>query len=111
MSDADEVVVGRGLTKRFFDKESGHTTTALKNIDFAVLRGSITALVGPDAAGKTTLMRLMAGLDSPSTGRILWQDDDVTGMKVQRRDIAMVYQQFINYPSMTVFENIVPPYG
>jgi glycerol transport system ATP-binding protein len=51
----------------------------------------------------------MAGLDLPSTGRVLWQGQDVTGKPVQERNIAMVYQQFINYPSMSVYENIASP--
>jgi glycerol transport system ATP-binding protein len=54
-------------------------------------------------------MRLMAGLDVPATGRILWNGEDVTGMRVQDRRVAMVYQQFINYPSMTVYESIASP--
>jgi len=70
---------------------------------------SMNVLLGPTLSGKTTLMRLMAGLEKPSSGRILWRGEDVTGLPVQRRDIAMVYQQFINYPSMTVYENIASP--
>jgi glycerol transport system ATP-binding protein len=70
---------------------------------------SMNVLLGPTLAGKTTLMRLMAGLDQPSAGRILWQGEDVTGMRVQDRGVAMVYQQFINYPSMSVRENIASP--
>jgi len=71
--------------------------------------GSMNVLLGPTLAGKTTLMRLMAGLDLPSTGRIIWNGKDVTGMRVQDRGVAMVYQQFVNYPSMTVFDNIASP--
>lgn len=69
----------------------------------------INVLLGPTQAGKTSLMRLMAGLDRPSTGRILEDDKDITGVPVQKRSVAFVYQQFINYPSMTVFENIASP--
>jgi glycerol transport system ATP-binding protein len=54
-------------------------------------------------------MRLMAGLDVPNTGKIIWDGKDVTGMRVQDRGVAMVYQQFINYPSFTVYENIASP--
>src|SRR5690606_18689433 len=57
----------------------------------------------------TTLMRLMAGLDKPSEGRVLENGRDVTGVSVRARDLAMVYQQFINYPSYTVFDNIASP--
>jgi glycerol transport system ATP-binding protein len=69
----------------------------------------MNVLLGPTLAGKTSLMRLMAGLDRPSTGRILWNGEDVTGVRVQDRGIAMVYQQFINYPSMSVYDNIASP--
>lgn len=72
-------------------------------------RGTMNVLLGPTLAGKTTLMRLMAGLDRPTGGRVLWDGTDVTGQRVQDRDIAMVYQQFINYPGMTVWENIASP--
>ncbi len=71
--------------------------------------GTMNVLLGPTLAGKTSLMRLMAGLDQPTDGRILWQGKDVTGMRVQDRKVAMVYQQFINYPGMTVYDNIASP--
>ena len=71
--------------------------------------GSFNVLLGRTLAGKTTLMRLMAGLDAPSAGRVLENGKDVTGVSVRRRDVAMVYQQFINYPAMTVYENIASP--
>ncbi|MBP1804377.1 ABC transporter ATP-binding protein [Rubellimicrobium aerolatum] len=72
-------------------------------------KGSLNVLLGPTLSGKTTLMRLMAGLDQPTAGRVLWEGRDVTGVRVQDRGVAMVYQQFINYPSMTVFDNIASP--
>ena len=71
--------------------------------------GSLNVLLGPTLSGKTTLMRLMAGLDTPTSGRVLFDGRDVTGVPVQRRNVAMVYQQFINYPSLTVYENIASP--
>ncbi|MBT5073287.1 MAG: ABC transporter ATP-binding protein [Kordiimonadaceae bacterium] len=72
-------------------------------------KATMNVLLGATLSGKTTLMRLMAGLDKPSSGSILWNDEDVTGVRVQDRDIAFVYQQFINYPSLTVYENIASP--
>lgn len=72
-------------------------------------KGTMNVLLGPTLSGKTSLMRLMAGLDVPTAGRILWRGADVTGMRVQDRKVAMVYQQFINYPAMTVYENIASP--
>lgn len=71
--------------------------------------GAINVLLGPTQAGKTTLMRIMAGLDRPTTGRVLVDGQDVTGVGVRDRNLAMVYQQFINYPAMTVYDNIASP--
>jgi glycerol transport system ATP-binding protein len=73
------------------------------------LKPGITVLLGASSAGKTTLMRLMAGLEQPAGGRLLVAGKDVTGVPVRRRNLAMVYQQFINYPSLSVFENIASP--
>ncbi|MGH1423279.1 MAG: ABC transporter ATP-binding protein [Pseudooceanicola sp.] len=72
-------------------------------------KGTMNVLLGPSLSGKTSLMRLMAGLDVPNAGRVIWDGTDVTGMRVQDRKIAMVYQQFINYPAMTVYDNIASP--
>lgn len=77
--------------------------------DLELESGTMNVLLGPTSSGKTSLMRLMAGLDVPNTGRIFWNGADVTGMRVQDRRVAMVYQQFINYPSMTVYDNIASP--
>ena len=80
-----------------------HTTT------LTLEKSTMNVLIGPTLAGKTSLMRIMAGLDKPTTGRVLWNGEDVTDMRIQDRQVAMVYQQFINYPSMTVFDNIASP--
>jgi glycerol transport system ATP-binding protein len=72
-------------------------------------KGTMNVLLGPTLSGKTSLMRIMAGLDVPNAGRILWDGKDVTGQRVQDRGVAMVYQQFINYPGLTVYENIASP--
>ncbi len=71
--------------------------------------GSFNVLLGRTLAGKTSLMRLMAGLDRPDSGRVLMNGVDVTGRPVRERNVSMVYQQFINYPTLTVFENIASP--
>ncbi|SFJ15150.1 ABC transporter ATP-binding protein [Jannaschia pohangensis] len=78
-------------------------------LDLVLEKGTMNVLLGPTSSGKTSLMRLMAGLDAPSSGKIIWEGRDVTGVRVQDRQVAMVYQQFINYPSMTVYENIASP--
>jgi glycerol transport system ATP-binding protein len=81
----------------------------LADISLELARGSLNVLLGPTLSGKTSLMRIMAGLDEPTGGRVLVGGHDVTGWPVRRRNVAMVYQQFINYPSLTVWENIASP--
>jgi len=77
--------------------------------DLTLEPGTMNVLLGPTSAGKTSLMRLMAGLDKPTQGRVHWQGKDVTDERVQDRKVAMVYQQFINYPTMSVYDNIASP--
>jgi glycerol transport system ATP-binding protein len=81
----------------------------IRDVTLTLEPGSLNVLLGPTLSGKTSLMRLMAGLDGPTSGRILFGGRDVTGVPVQRRSVAMVYQQFINYPSLSVYENIASP--
>jgi glycerol transport system ATP-binding protein len=83
--------------------------TYIDNVSLELAEGSFNVLLGLTLAGKTTLMRLMAGLDRPTRGRVLVDGRDVTGVPVRRRNVAMVYQQFINYPSLTGYENIASP--
>jgi glycerol transport system ATP-binding protein len=81
----------------------------IRDVSLTLDRGTLSVLLGPTLSGKTSIMRLLAGLDKPATGRVLVDDKDVTGIDVRRRSVAMVYQQFINYPSLTVYENIASP--
>jgi glycerol transport system ATP-binding protein len=81
----------------------------LDNLDFAIADGSFVAIVAPTGTGKTTLLRVMAGLEKPEKGAVLVDGHDVTKVHVRNRNVAMVYQQFINYPSLTVYENIASP--
>ena len=78
-------------------------------MDLAPQPGAVTVLLGATQAGKTSLMRIMAGLDVPTKGKVRVDGQDVTGLPVRERNVAMVYQQFINYPSMTVADNIASP--
>ena len=93
----------RGVSKTVEGEVHIHPT------NLVLEKGTMNVLLGPTLSGKTSLMRLMAGLDVPNEGRVFWEGRDVTGMRVQDRKVAMVYQQFINYPSMTVYENIASP--
>lgn len=82
--------------------------TWLDDINLELADG-MTTLIGPMTAGKTTLMRVVAGLLTPDSGRVLVAGEDVTKISVRKRSVAFVYQQFINYPSLTVYENIASP--
>lgn len=81
----------------------------LDNVSLEVNDGDFSVLLAPTGSGKTTLLRLLAGIEKPSSGRILFDGVDVTRLSVQKRNIAMVYQQFVNYPSFTIYENIASP--
>src|SRR6202158_1782681 len=81
----------------------------IRDVSLTLEGGTLSVLLGPTLSGKTSIMRLLAGLDKPTTGRVLVRGKDVTGVDVRRRSVAMVYQQFINYPSLTVYENIASP--
>lgn len=81
----------------------------LEDVSLTLQRGELNILLGPTLSGKTSLMRIMAGLDKPNGGELLFDGVSVLGTPVQKRNVAMVYQQFINYPSLTVFENIASP--
>ncbi|WP_338549424.1 ABC transporter ATP-binding protein [Roseovarius phycicola] len=83
--------------------------THIRPTDLVLEKGTMNILLGPTLSGKTSLMRLMAGLDMPTGGQVFWEGQDVTGVRVQDRGVAMVYQQFINYPSMSVYDNIASP--
>ena len=81
----------------------------INDVSLKLEKGSLNVLLGPTLSGKTSLMRLMAGLDRPTSGRVLVDGKSVTGVSVRQRNVAMVYQQFINYPAMTVYDNIASP--
>ena len=81
----------------------------LYELNLAPRSSAVTVLLGATQSGKTSLMRIMAGLDTPSAGRVLVDGRDVVGVPVRQRNVAMVYQQFINYPSFTVHDNIASP--
>ena len=83
--------------------------TWLSKLSLSPKPGAVTVLLGATQAGKTSLRRIMAGLDRPSSGHVRVDGADVTGVGVRERNVAMVYQQFINYPSMTVADNIASP--
>jgi glycerol transport system ATP-binding protein len=77
--------------------------------DLKLERGSFNILLGTTLAGKTTMMQLMAGIAKPTSGELWFDGKNVTGTSVQKRNVSVVYQQFINYPNYNVYENIASP--
>ena len=81
----------------------------VEDLDLTIEDGTFLAIVAPTFTGKTTLLRVIAGIQAPDKGKIIVDGTDVTGVHVRNRNVAMVYQEFINYPSFTVYENIASP--
>jgi sn-glycerol 3-phosphate transport system ATP-binding protein len=91
----------RSVTKRF-----SNDVVALKEFDLRVEDGEFVILVGPSGCGKSTALRLLAGLDKPSSGEICIGGSEVTGHGPGERDIAMVFQNYALYPHMSVYRNL-----
>ncbi len=81
----------------------------LRDISVEFAADSFNVVLGPALAGKTSLLRLIAGLDKASSGTIELNGEDITSRGVQQRSTAFVYQEFVNYPTLSVFENIASP--
>ena len=93
----------KGVSKSF------KTAEALKNVDLTVPDGAFVVLLGPTGAGKTTTLRLIAGLETPDAGEVLIGGENVNALTPAQRDVAMVFQQYSLYPHMTVRENLAFP--
>ena len=79
---------------------------AVKGISFAVPKGSLTTILGPSGCGKTTTLRMIAGLESPTDGRILIDGRDVTTLGPADRNVSLVFQSYALFPHMTVLGNV-----
>ena len=97
-----------GLSLQNIDKIVGREVH-LNNVSLEFEPGSRNVILGRTLSGKTSLLRIISGLDRPTRGKIVIDGKDVTGVSVRKRSVAMVYQQFINYPSLTVYKNIASP--
>src|SRR6478736_5206516 len=79
---------------------------AVKDISFTIAAGSLVTLLGPSGCGKTTTLRMIAGLELPTSGSILIGGADVTRIPASERDVSMVFQSYALFPHMNVLENV-----
>jgi multiple sugar transport system ATP-binding protein len=93
----------QGVTKTY------GATTALRDMSITVPDGSFVVLLGPTGAGKTTMLRMVSGLDTPDTGEVFIGGQSVRGLTPAQRNVAMVFQQYSLYPHLTVRENMEFP--
>src|SRR6202011_2856354 len=103
-----------GLTKTI--STPAHTVEILKGIDLEIPRGQFAAIMGPSGSGKSTLLGLLAGLDTPTSGRIVLDGEDITGLDEDRmavlrgRKVGFVFQSYHLLPTLTAEENVLLPH-
>ena len=93
-------IEAHNITKRFGD------FVALDDVSIEVPAGSLTALLGPSGGGKSTLLRVIAGLETPDTGTVLIDGTDATRLAPQRRNVGFVFQHYAAFKHLTVYRNI-----
>jgi multiple sugar transport system ATP-binding protein len=98
-----------GVCKWFVDKKTGKVTKAVNDFDAVIPAGKLIGLLGPSGCGKSTTLYMIAGLYSPTSGKIFFGDNDVTELSPERRGIGLVFQNYALYPHMTVRQNILFP--
>lgn len=96
------------LTLSHISKSFGNIQ-ALKRIGFELFEEELLVVLGPTGVGKTTLLRTIAGLETPDTGNIIYRGNDITTQTPSERDVALVFQNFSLYPNKTVYENLAFP--
>ena len=98
------------LTKVFPPRAKGQEgVTAVDNFNFEIPDGALVGLLGPSGCGKSTTLNMISGLERPTSGRILFGEDDVTALEPEKRGVGMVFQNYALYPHLTVLGNIIFP--
>ena len=104
-------IVLEHLTKQFppRGRKAQEPVTAVSDFNFEIPDGQLIGLLGPSGCGKSTTLNMICGLEKPTSGRILFGDDDVTSFPPERRGVGMVFQNYALYPHLTVKQNILFP--
>ena len=102
-------VVLQNLTKIYPSHDKGPDVTAVNNFNFEIPDGKLIGLLGPSGCGKSTTLNLISGLETPTSGKIFFGDDDVTDLPPEHRGVGLVFQSYALYPHMTVLQNILFP--
>ena len=104
-------IVLEHLTKQFppRGRKAQEPVTAVSDFNFEIPDGQLIGLLGPSGCGKSTTLNMICGLEKPTSGRILFGDDDVTSFPPERRGVGMVFQNYALYPQLTVKQNILFP--
>ena len=104
-------IVLEHLTKQFppRGRKAQEPVTAVSDFNFEIPDGQLIGLLGPSGCGKSTTLNMICGLEKPTSGRILFGDDDVTSFPPERRGVGMVFQNYALYPHLTVRQNILFP--
>ena len=97
----DKIIEVRNITKTFDDG-----VTVVDNMNLSIKRGDFVTLLGPSGCGKTTLLRMIAGFTSPTSGKIFLEGKDVTDLPPHKRPINTVFQKYALFPHLNVFKNI-----
>ncbi len=95
----------KNITKRYGTDASA--PLAVKGITFEIKKGSLTTILGPSGCGKTTTLRMIAGLESPTSGQIIMDGQDVTTLGPAQRNVSMMFQSYALFPHMNVAENVM----
>lgn len=96
----------KNISKTFSDKTRGGEVHAVRPLDLEIKPGELTTLLGPSGCGKTTLLRMIAGFEEPTTGRIIIGNEDQTKVMANKRDIGFVFQNYALFPHMTIYDNV-----
>lgn len=98
-----EMIKLSSLSKRF------GSVIAVENVDLSIKQGEFVTILGPSGSGKTTLLTLLTGFDDPTTGQIFINNNDVSGLPSEKRNIGLVFQSYALFPHMSVFDNVSFP--